>query len=65
MKEIREEIKKMTSKTKSMRLVAMDKNMTYEESDKLRKEEEYIYGKCNFFKGFLKAWDKVNKKEGE
>lgn len=62
MKDVIIEMNNLKKKSKALRSNAIDKNVSFDESQKIREEQTKIYDKYVFYKGFINA---ASKKEGE
>lgn len=58
-REIRDEKEKLYEKTKSMKKLYFDKNLSYDKAQKIREEQTKIYNKWKFYSNLLKAEDKI------
>ena len=62
-REIRDEKEKLYEKTKSMKTLYFDKNLSYDKVQKIREEQAKIYNKWKFYSNLLKAEDKIKCKQ--
>ena len=62
-REIRDEKEKWYEKTKSMKTLYFDKNLSYDKVQKIREEQAKIYNKWKFYSNLLKAEDKIKCKQ--
>ena len=58
-REIRDEKEKLYEKTKSMKTLYFDKNLSYDKVQTIREEQAKIYNKWKFYSNLLKAEDKI------
>ena len=54
-----QEKEKLYEKTKSMKTLYFDKNLSYDKVQTIREEQAKIYNKWKFYSNLLKAEDKI------
>ncbi len=64
-KEIREKRNELRETSKKLRELTWEKNLTWEESHKLREKQEEQYKRFRFYDNIIKANEKVKEKSND